>query len=586
MTDLIDKTPGEILADSSVANFISELGLGIAAAQTALDDNTIRQIEAFTTQRDDLGGRSLLDLGLSPTFYHYQHADISCSMQLRMQVGRSDEFGFGVTAQYKDTDSAIEKIDSTETSSESGSRNESKSAQMTMRADSKGALVLSSGKSYTPEGDNPMARLASLRQKLAADNSGIDTLIERAPTSQPNISLKTPTEKILVKSPTVAFLSPNFDNAAIRINSNVDTVFFVNNGLQIETTATTTKLQDYAEHVKQKFMDAGFTAAELINPAARAYAGTINYDTGVSELRPSDASILAKFADVLKGTGLNVELEGFTDKQGSASRNLKLGTARAEKLRDFLLGQGVPSNQITVAGSRGESEHNKDQPNGPEKNPDYRKTVITLLKLDYHLLTVGNNHSANGDFILTEMSPSDIGSVSTQGNAYVALYDAVSLSQELSGNGVTVEGTYFAFSGAANGAGAGTVEAYANNLARDINQHSALSAWAKGNLVQVANAQDTFNIQIFTLDNRELYISESSAFTVTEQFSKTKRLVQTKDLDANRSIAVGVSIDGRFSRQFNLDVTGNSSISARLVSVPAPPQFLEQISAYQKELDQ
>ncbi|MCL1487199.1 MAG: hypothetical protein MH186_04305 [Marinobacter sp.] len=63
MPDIKEMTPGEILADSSVATFISELGKGIAAAQVDLDNNSIRQIEAFTTRRPDLGGRSLLDLG-------------------------------------------------------------------------------------------------------------------------------------------------------------------------------------------------------------------------------------------------------------------------------------------------------------------------------------------------------------------------------------------------------------------------------------------------------------------------------------------------------------------------------------------
>ncbi len=37
------------------------------------------------------------------------------------------------------------------------------------------------------------------------------------------------------------------------------------------------------------------------------------------------------------------------------------------------------------------------------------------------------------------------------------------------------------------------------------------------------------------------------------------------------------------SRQFNMQVTGNSTISARLVSIPAPVEFLEQIRAFQAE---
>lgn len=583
MTDLADMTPGEILADSSVADFISELGLGIAAAQTALDNNSVHQIEAFTNRRDDLGGRSLLDLGLSPAFYHYQHADITCSMQLRMEVGRSNEFGFGARAGFNDTQSQSDSSDTTETSSESGSRTEVKRARMTMRADSQGALVLSGGQNFSPTGDEPAARLDDLRRLLTEGDSGIDTLIERAPDARPDMALNAATDKVVVKSPTIAFLRPDSDNAAFRIRENQDTDFVVNGTLTINTTAQANR-PAYVAHVEAQLQAEGFITGR-IDPADRRDAGDLSphYDTGISELRAADASLLAKFADILKGSGLHIELAGFTDRQGSQSRNVALGRARAEKLRDFLVAQGVSTTQITLAdpASRGEAQHRADDPTGPEDNQDYRKTSITILNLDYYLITAGNG----SDFDPAAIAPNNIGNGSGPGNAYVALYDVVSLSTELSDNGVTVEGASFNFTGTANGSGAGTAESYANNLARDINDAPDLSAWARGSVVRVAQAQDTFDIQLFTTDNRELRIAESSDFAVTEQFTRTRRAVESTDQTSNRTMAVGVSIDGRFSRQFNLDVTGNSAISARLVSVPAPPEFLDQIRAYQNELD-
>ncbi len=135
-------TPGEVLADASVADFISELGLGIAAAQTALDDNSLRQIDAFTTPREDLGGRSLLDLGLTPAFYHYQHADISCSMQIRMEVGRDRPSSASSAGRASATDTA--DADSRHRGDErsSGSSSGTKRARLTMRSDSQGALSI------------------------------------------------------------------------------------------------------------------------------------------------------------------------------------------------------------------------------------------------------------------------------------------------------------------------------------------------------------------------------------------------------------------------------------------------------------
>lgn len=582
MPDLKDMTPGEILADSSVADFISELGKGIAAAQVDLDNNSIRQIEAFTTRRDDLGGRSLLDLGLSPAFYHYQYADISCSMQLRMEVGSSDEFGFSARADYSSEGSESGSVDMEEVISESSNRTETKSAKMTMRADSQGALALSNGQSFTPAGDNPAARLADLRRLLTAGDSGIDTLIERDPTERPSMALNTPTDKVLVNSPTIAFLSPDFDDAAFRIRENQDTDFIVNSSVTVSTTAQA-DLPAYVAHFLSQLRAAEFTATRAI-PGARSDGGKTSYDTGISSLSKDDATSAVMFAAILKSTGLRIELEGFTDRQGSQARNIALGIARAEKLGKYFLEQGVPATQITYANppSRGEAQHRADHPTGPEKNPDYRKTSVTFLDLDYYLVWAGNK----ADFVLADIAPNDIGNPGGPGNAYVSLFDVVELSSVIAGNGVTVEGTSFSFSGSANLGSPGTAVSYANNLARDINAATNLSAWATGNVVQVARAQDAFQVQLFTKDNREISIAESSDFTITSQFTRTQRTVKSQKQDANRTMAVGVSIDARFSRQFNQEITGNSAISARLVSIPAPPEFLEQIRAYQNGLDQ
>ncbi|WP_100639145.1 OmpA family protein [Marinobacter salexigens] len=583
MPDLKDMTPGEILADSSVATFISELGKGIAAAQVDLDNNSIRQIEAFTTRRDDLGGRSLLDLGLSPAFYHYQYADISCSMQLRMEVGSSDEFGFSAKAEDTSDDSQSGNLDSEEIINESSNRSEIKSAKMTMRADSQGALVLNTGQSFTPAGDNPMTRLADLRRLLTAGDSGIDTLIERDPIERPAMGLNTPTDKVLVNSPTIAFLSPDFDNAVFRIRENQGTDFIVNSTLTVSTTAQA-DLPSYIAHFESQLQAAGFETGHF-TPGARALVTPqVKYAKGISNLSAESISLLEKLAQVLKDTGLRVELEGLTDRQGSQARNITLGIARAEKVWECLVNRwGVPASQVTYSNprSRGEAQHRADDPTGPEDNQAYRTTSITILDLDYYLVFAGHK----SDFVPAEIAPNNIGNPTGPGNAYVSLYNVVELSTVLAGNGVTVEGTSFSFSGSANQSSPGTAISYANNLARDINAAANLSAWATGNVVQVARAQDGFQVQLFTKDNREISISESSNFTITSQFSRSQRTVKSQKQGANRTTAVGVSVDARFSRQFNQEVTGNSAISARLVSIPAPPEFLEQIRAYQNELD-
>ncbi len=119
MSDYNGLRPGEILADASVADFISSLGLGIARAQQALDTNSIEQLDAFIRPVPGLGGKTLIEMGFSPAFYHYQHADISCSMNLRLKVEESTGVDFGLHGSYDDTGT---QNDSSDTSSASSSR--------------------------------------------------------------------------------------------------------------------------------------------------------------------------------------------------------------------------------------------------------------------------------------------------------------------------------------------------------------------------------------------------------------------------------------------------------------------------------
>lgn len=60
-------------------------------------------------------------------------------------------------------------------------------------------------------------------------------------------------------------------------------------------------------------------------------------------------AILATQADVAKNDpDLGILVQGYTDQQGSVSYNNKLGLMRAEKVKEFLVGQGVSDQVIKV----------------------------------------------------------------------------------------------------------------------------------------------------------------------------------------------------------------------------------------------
>jgi len=77
----------------------------------------------------------------------------------------------------------------------------------------------------------------------------------------------------------------------------------------------------------------------------------IEFDSGKATLAPSGKSILDEMAAaLLKVNGKKVEVIGHTDNTGVRERNLALSLARAEAVRSYLAGQGIPLAQVLVSG--------------------------------------------------------------------------------------------------------------------------------------------------------------------------------------------------------------------------------------------
>jgi hypothetical protein len=81
------------LAGLPLAQLIAALGVGIADAQTRLDDNSIssaqrladKMIDVPLPGTDEMVSRSLISLGFTPTFYHFREATIELHIELTVQ---------------------------------------------------------------------------------------------------------------------------------------------------------------------------------------------------------------------------------------------------------------------------------------------------------------------------------------------------------------------------------------------------------------------------------------------------------------------------------------------------------------------
>ena len=75
------------------------------------------------------------------------------------------------------------------------------------------------------------------------------------------------------------------------------------------------------------------------------------FDTGKYTLKPGTQVSLAKVAGILESyPGLKLQVEGYTDSVGGDEFNQKLSENRADAVRDFLLSQGVSTNNISATG--------------------------------------------------------------------------------------------------------------------------------------------------------------------------------------------------------------------------------------------
>src|SRR5205823_5176256 len=77
----------------------------------------------------------------------------------------------------------------------------------------------------------------------------------------------------------------------------------------------------------------------------------VHFATDKSRIMPDSFAMLSEVAEVLKtSTNLRVRIEGHTDSRGSLKHNMKLSQARADSVKEFLVGQGVDPTHMETRG--------------------------------------------------------------------------------------------------------------------------------------------------------------------------------------------------------------------------------------------
>ena len=93
--------------------------------------------------------------------------------------------------------------------------------------------------------------------------------------------------------------------------------------------------------------------AEVVRDGDKVYVALpsgILFDLGKDTLKPAAKDSLSKAATTLRDSQTNIVIQGHTDSTGSDSINQPLSERRANRVREFLVSQGVPGYKMTAVG--------------------------------------------------------------------------------------------------------------------------------------------------------------------------------------------------------------------------------------------
>jgi outer membrane protein OmpA-like peptidoglycan-associated protein len=572
--------PGQILADSAVTDYIKAMGIAIAEAQMQLDINSLRQVGEYVQPREGLGGKSLLELGLSPPFYHYQHADLTVSMQIVMKIGEQSAFGIGA------------KLDFGFGQGGRTAAANAREAQITLR--SLPGSVTANGRQTDTTGSDLEAAGEQIATALRAPTGPFERATPRTNRRPVRAALEPASARNPVLTPGALAFFPSDEGSTgiIRITQTpppppgAGETFVLAAGKETTVPGQANRTL-YARQVVTQINALGGFRARLVNDAGGSSAspdapgalGIALFDTGSARLRRAALDELQLVARSIRDGNLSVVVTGYGDTRNTDEFNRNLGQQRADAVKQQLVANGVDPARIRTA--TGGEERWRGTPDGTD-NQQFRRAEITLDGSTDLFIMVENNGTQ------LQATPLPNRTDGSAGNGFILARRFA--AQPVDGTALKVgeSQTSVAISGAAVNVGeanhpANSPEAFAFNLARDINANSAthrVRATQQGRVVMLSNAEDAVIIDLVSLSANEITLTASGGASVTRPIGTITPGPTASQERPNVSVAVGLSVDYRKARQFEQSVNGNSSISTRLVAVPAPVEFLDEIKQY------
>jgi outer membrane protein OmpA-like peptidoglycan-associated protein len=123
-----------------------------------------------------------------------------------------------------------------------------------------------------------------------------------------------------------------------------------------EQQATTAAQQQKLRDLETKLKGARETIAKIasVKDDERGMVitlpGEVLFKTGKWELKPAAMAKLDQVAEALKGKEQRIVVAGHTDTVGTHDHNMSLSQMRAQTVRDYLVGKGIPPDLVSAQG--------------------------------------------------------------------------------------------------------------------------------------------------------------------------------------------------------------------------------------------
>lgn len=580
------KEYAKVLQEVDVSEIVTSMALGIAEAQEKLDNNSVRQVLALADPDNGIGGKSLLELGFTPAFYSFQYADIRAAISLKMKEKESIDFGVELEAEYaKQSGYSKSNYEFMKEGQNDEYRSEFKSSKdVVMKTSESKGLVVRNRTVRMNQEEGAVTKIENFRKEIESVEN-VSRAVGRVQESNAAI-VNQSSAGVLVYNMggyiTIKLPDTTNDKGILKLGEYNTDEAIIDDSPNHRFSMSGTFADVYGRAVSQmagggKIM--GFSKANFYpGTGSTATALEIFYDYNQDKFSTAytgygnNASAMAGLdfvAAILRAdTSAIVKLTGYTDGSGTNKYNIDLSGRRIDDIKKWLMRNGASSTQI---------------------NADPQGEVLALgsSARDAAIRKVSIAFTSAADYIYFEGGTFDIDTNSPAFSAVQAKNAFIGLSAGTAGGSTNVSfslgGTVFTLSGS-------TYQQLVNSVRTTYN--ATFDAEYYNGMAYLLHNETVVKFTALSSDMKEIEMKEesssestttqsNSSYLLSKDVNELSRMKEDSEKLSNpSSIAVGGSIDFRYARQYELSMEGTASVSARLISLPAPAEFLDHVKDF------